>query len=191
MKKRIFSFALFLIAISYQVNAQEATSVGKYGNTLNLGVGIGGYSGYYGYLGHSLPIFNLNYEFDAAKNFTLAPFVSFYSYSREYYWGSNNHPYKYYGYYETVIPIGLKGTFYFDDWVKAGSKWDFYFAGSLGFAIVNSRWDGDYYGDRDYYRHGNPLFLDVHLGTEYHFNSHIGAFLDLSSGVSTIGLAIH
>jgi hypothetical protein len=75
--------------------------------------------------------------------------------------------------------------------LKANSKWDFYLAGSLGFAIVNSSWDNDYYGDRNYYHHGSSLFFDLHIGTEYHFNNHLGAFLDLSTGVSTIGLAIH
>jgi hypothetical protein len=35
------------------------------------------------------------------------------------------------------------------------------------------------------------LFLDLHLGAEYHLNNRVGLFLDLSTGVSTIGLAIH
>lgn len=166
--------------------AQTTTSGEKYGKTLNLGLGVGGYSGYYGYVGRSLPVFHLDYEFDAAKNFTLAPFINFYSYTNKYHWDKND-----YYYHETVIPIGLKGTYYFDQVVQANSKWDFYLAGSLGFAIVNSRWDDGYYGDRDYYRRGNPVFLDAHLGTEFHINSKVGLFLDLSTGVSTIGLSIH
>ncbi len=184
---------IFLIVYSFNSIAQESSTTQKFGNALNLGVGIGGYSGYYGYVGRSLPVLHLDYEFDVAKDFTLAPFINFYSYSNRYYWEDkkNNHPYRYYTYRETVIPIGVKGTYYFDDLLNANSKWDFYLAGSLGFAIVNSSWDNDYFGDKNYYRHGNPLFLDLHLGTEYHFNSHIGAFLDFSTGVSTIGLAIH
>jgi len=35
------------------------------------------------------------------------------------------------------------------------------------------------------------LFLNIHIGAEYHINKKVGVFLDLSSGVSTIGLAIH
>lgn len=159
----------------------------KYGRTLNAGIGIG----YYGYVNRSLPVFHLNYELDVAKNFTLAPFISFYSYTNEYYWGSNNYPYRNYRYRETVIPIGLKGSYYFDDILAANPSWDFYLAGSLGFAIVNRSWDSDYYGDKDYYKGARPLYLDIHVGTEYHFNNRVGAFLDLSSGVSTIGLAFH
>lgn len=193
MKYFIITSLMFLTAFGIRTNAQEKLGGEQYGKSLNLGIGIGGYSGYYSYVGRSLPVFHVNYEFDVAKNFTLAPFIGFYSYSNRYYWGDNkkNHPYKYYTYRETVITMGGKGTYYFDDLLKANSKWDFYLAGSLGFSIVNSTWDNDYYGDDNYYRRGNPLFLDLHIGTEYHFNKHIGAFLDLSTGVSTIGLSFH
>ena len=186
MKKLVIIACLWLLVGFNHANAQE-----KYGNTLNLGVGVGGYYGYYGYIGRSLPVLNINYEFDVAKNFTLAPFLSFSSYSNSYYWGNNNHPYRYYNYRETVIPIGLKGTYYVDDLLKLNKKWDIYVAGSLGFAIVDSHWDNGYLGDQNYYSGGSHLFLDIHLGAEYHFNNRIGAFLDLSSGVSTIGIAIH
>jgi len=175
-----------LLIFNTKLKAQDS-----YGKTLNLGVGLGGYYGYYGYLEQSLPVFNINYEISVAKNFTLAPSISFYSYRRDYYWGDKNNPSRNYRYRETVIPIGLKGTYYFDDVLGAGSKWDFYLAGSLGFAVVNSRWDDNYYGDKDYYRRANPLYLDVHAGAEYHFNSKVGMFLDVSTGVSTIGLAFH
>jgi hypothetical protein len=171
--------------------ASESIAQSTYGKTLNLGLGIGGYSGYYHYVGRSVSVFHLNYEFDVSKNFTMAPFISFSSVTNDYYWGNNNTPYKYYTYRQTIIPIGVKGTYYFDDVVKANPKWDFYLAGSLGFAIVNSRWDAGYNGNRNIYQNGSPLFLDVHIGTEYHFNERIGAILDLSTGVSTIGLAIH
>ena len=32
----------------------------KYGNTLNLGLGVGGFTGRYGYVGHSMPVFHMN-----------------------------------------------------------------------------------------------------------------------------------
>ncbi|NVN94074.1 MAG: hypothetical protein HXX18_02200 [Bacteroidetes bacterium] len=191
MKKTIIIFLFLCSLISINVMAQRGNTGEKYGKTLNLGLGIGGYSGYYGYVGHNLPVININYEFDVASSFTLAPFLSFYTFSNSYYWGSHNYPYKYYTYRETVIPVGVKGTYYFDKIFEANSNWDFYLAGSLGFSIVNSSWDNDYYGDQNYYAHGNSLFLDIHAGAEYHFNNHIGMFLDLSSGVSMIGLAFH
>lgn len=186
MRKHIALSTLFLCLFFFDGKAQE-----KFGGTFNIGLGIGGYAGYYHYAGSSLPVLNVNYEFDIVPNFTLAPFVSVSTYSREYYWGNKNTPYQYYSYRQTIIPIGAKGTYYFDQLFKAGSKWDFYAAGSLGFALINSRWDNGYDGDKNHYKSGNPLFLDLHIGSEYHFTDRIGAFLDLSSGVSTIGIAIH
>jgi hypothetical protein len=185
--KRKIAIALFCILTSSLGSYAQET----YARTLNVGLGVGGYSGYYGHVGRSLPVFHIDYEFDVAKDFTLAPFISVYSFSNDYYWGNNNSPFKNYSYHETVIPIGAKGTYYFDDLLNATSKWDFYAAGSLGFAIVSSSWDAGYNGDRNYYRSPSSLFLDIHIGAEYHFNKNVGAFLDLSSGASTIGIAIH
>lgn len=187
MKKLILIAGLFM-AILPNAKGQE-----KFGNTLNLGLGLG----YYGYAPFNTIALHANYEFDVAKDFTLAPFITYSSYRRDYYWGNNNYPYRYYSYRQTVVPIGVKGTYYFDDAFNAGSKWDFYGAASLGFAIVRSRWEDGYPGDKNVYRYRSfyggttPLYLDLHLGAEYHFNSKIGMFLDLSTGITTLGVAIH
>jgi hypothetical protein len=168
-----------------KLTAQETASGEKFGKTLNLGGGIG----YYGFVGHPLPVIHADFEFGLFRNFTLAPFISFYSYRNDHYYGGPNGGNYYY--HETVIPVGIKGTYYFDELFKASSKWDFYLGNSLGFAIVNSYWDDGYMGDKNAYRGANPLFFDIHIGAEYHISRKIGAFLDLSSGVSTIGLSIH
>jgi len=180
MKTTAFALLFLLTLLGTTLSAQNRHSSDSHGNALNLGLGIGGYSGYYGYDGRALPVFSVNYEFGVANNFTLAPFVTFASYRND----------KYY-YKETVIPIGVKGTYYLDDAVGAGSDWDFYLAGSLGFSVVNTRWDNGYYRDDRYYHTVNPLFLDLHVGTEYHLSNKVGLFLDLSTAVSTIGLAFH
>ncbi len=185
--KILIAIAIILLSASHFSSYAQET----FGRTLNLGLGVGGYSGYYGHVGRSLPVFHVDYEFDVAKDFTVAPFISFYSFSNDYYWGNSNKPFKNYSYHETVIPIGAKGTYYFDDLLNATSKWDFYLAGSLGFAIVSSSWDDGYNGDRNYYKSPSSIFLDIHIGSEYHFNKKVGAYLDLSSGVSTIGVAFH
>jgi hypothetical protein len=177
--KKLITTAILSLLLLFQFHAQAQET---YGRTLNLGVGLGGYSGYNGYVGHSIPVFNINYEIDVARNFTLAPFASFYTFS-----GHHDS----YRYHETVIPIGVKGAYYFDEILDANGKWDFYLAGSVGFAIVNSRWEEGYTGDRRHFNNRSNLFLDLHIGSEYHFNNKVGAFLDLSTGVSTIGLAFH
>ena len=170
------------------LNAQESTSSSeKFGSTLNAGLGIG----YYGYVGHSMPVFHANFEIDLAKNFTLAPFITYFSYEKNHYWGNKNYPYRNYYYRVTVIPIGVKGTYYFDQLLNANNNWDFYLAGSLGFAIRNSSWEDGYQGDKHIERGASGVYLDVHIGTEYHLNDKLGLFLDLSTGVSTLGLAVH
>ncbi len=179
MKKITLSLLFALIISGTSVFAQKSYSSEKFGHTLNLGLGIGGYGYSHNYYNHSLPVFSLNYEFDVAKNFTLAPFVTFmtYRYNKDHY-------------RQSIIPIGVKGTYYFDQILEAGSDWDFYLAGSLGFTLVRTSWYDGYSGDT-YYNDASPLFLDLHLGTEYHVSRKVGIFLDLSTGISTIGLAIH
>jgi hypothetical protein len=177
LKSLTYALTLLLLLAGSTLSAQIANYSEGHGRTLNLGLGVGGYAGYYGYVGHSLPVFNINYEFDVAENFTLAPFATFYSYQETHY-------------RETVIPLGVKGTYYFDQILVARQNWDFYLAGSLGFSVAKTVWDDGYSEDTSY-RHGNPLFLDLHIGAEYHLSRKVGLFLDLSTGVSTIGLAFH
>jgi len=187
MKKIKLTILILSIVLSGSIIAQETSTNKKYGNTLNAGVGIG----YYGYIGSTTPVLHADYEFDVAKNFTLAPFVTYYSYQRYYYWGNKDYPYRNYRYRQTVIPVGVKGTYYFDQLLKANAKWDFYLAGSLGFAYRKTVWENGYYGETIVHQNSSPLYFDGHIGAEYHLNQKAGLFLDLSSGISTFGLAIH
>ena len=177
MKKIIVS--LIFIAFFYNGRSQE-----KYGNTLNAGVGIG----YYGY---TAPAISLNYEIDVFKNFTLAPFISVLTYRDYRYWGDYGYAYRDYYYRETIIPIGVKGSYYFDDLLKASDKWDFYAAASLGVAFRTTHWENGYNGDRVITQSTTPLYGNLHIGTEWHASKKVGLFLDLSTGLSTIGLAFH
>ena len=187
MKTITFTSLFLLMIAGTTISAQEIAAFEKSGNTLNAGIGVG----YYGYIGSTMPVLHANYEFDIAKNFTLAPFITYYSYQNNYYWGNKNYPERYYFYRQTVIPIGVKGSYYFDQLLNAGSKWDFYGAGSLGFAIRKTAWENGYYGETSVEHGSSGLYLDVHIGTEYHLNQKLGLFLDLSSGISTFGLAAH
>jgi hypothetical protein len=181
MKKIILITFSLLTLTGTTIRAQEVIPAEKYGRTLNGGLGIG----YYGYVGHLMPVIHANYEFDVAKNLTFAPFITYYSYQSNYYWGRD------YSYRQTVIPVGVKATYYFDKLLKAGTNWDFYLAGSIGVAIRKTTWESGYYGETSV-RHGSSgLYLDGHIGSEYHLNNNFGLFLDLSTGISTFGLAIH
>jgi len=189
---KIIITVLLLAPFFKSVNAQDVSDHEKYGKTLNLGAGVG----YYGYIGHPVPVGSLNFEFDVARNFTLAPFVGFYAYRTYYYWGDpdksyQDPSYRQYSYQTITVPAGLKGTYYFDELFHAHSDWDFYAAASAGFIFRSVLWDSDYYGNRNVYKSYSPLYLNAHIGAEYHINKKTGIFLDLSTGVSTFGLALH
>jgi hypothetical protein len=200
--KKIFIKAMCLISlISYEVSAQDQPDyvidvkgkpAEKYGNTLNLGAGMG----YYGSIGLITPAVTLNYEFDIFKNFTLAPFIGASTFQDNYYWGNPNKPnydpsYHYYSYRETIIPVGVKATYYFDQWLHVNPKWDLYVGTSIGFAFRTVTWENGYNGSAGAYQNVNPLFVAMHIGGEYHLNQKAGLFLDLSTGISTFGLALH
>ncbi|MEO5644293.1 MAG: hypothetical protein ABIQ40_17445 [Bacteroidia bacterium] len=189
MKRLLIATSVLLLSVSFNATAQNNNSSSEsFGNTLNLGVGIG----YYGYVGHTLPVLHADYEFNVARNFTLAPFITVYSYRNYYYWNNPNYPSRNYYYRQTVIPVGIKGAYYFDDILNAGSRWDFYLGASLGFAIRRTVWDDGYYGETTVINsRTSGLYLDGHIGTEFHLSDNIGLYLDLSTGQSTFGLAFH
>ncbi|TND01988.1 MAG: hypothetical protein FD123_4139 [Bacteroidetes bacterium] len=186
MKNLLLALFSFIIS-GGTTSAQEPNAGESFGHTLNLGAGIG----YYGYVGHSMPVIHADFEFEVADNFTLAPFITAYTYRNYYYWGNPNNPYRDYYYRQTVIPVGVKGSYYFDKLLSAGSKWDFYLAASLGYAIRRTTWENGYSGETTVQHGSSGIYLDGHIGTEYHLKGQLGLFLDLSTGISTFGLAIH
>ncbi len=195
MKKLTFANALILSLLSLNSIAQESTLTPsnstevseKYGQVLNLGLGVG----YFGYIGHSVPVLHADYEFAVASNFTLAPFISYAAYQNYYYWGDAQNGYKDYYYSQTVMPVGVKGSYYFDQLLNAGPKWDFYLACSVGFVINSTIWENGYYGKTVQNQGTSALYLDFHIGTEYHVNRKMGLLLDLSTEASALGIAIH
>jgi hypothetical protein len=187
MKKIILLQMFVLTVLGHTLRAQSYNSAPRefFGTTINLGAGIG----YYGYMGRPAPAIMLNVELDIARNITLAPFIGFHTYSRNYYWGSPNDPYRNYSYRETVIPVGVRGAYYFDQLLKAGDKWDFYAASTLGFAYHTVTWDSNYNGDRSVSSGPSPLYATAHIGSRLHVTQKFGLFLDLSTGLSTFGLS--
>jgi hypothetical protein len=182
MKKLILLIAICLSSFCSRVIAQDG-----FGNTLNLGVGVG----YPGYVGHAVPAFNLSYEFGLPHNFTLAPFVGIYSYQNNMYWGDAYTPYRNYSYTETVVPVGGKLAYYFNQLFQAGPRWDFYGALSLGFSFRTVVWENGYYGDRTLTNDASPMYVNLHAGARYYMTDRAGLFLDLSTGTTTFGLSLN
>lgn len=192
---RVLAATIVLSALGANAYSQEAVVVHEhrhhhpryenYGNTLNGGLGMV----YYGYVGRTVPALHLNYEIDVARNFTLAPFVTYFGY-RDYYYTPNEFGPRSY-YQRSVMPVGLKGSYYFDEILHANNHWDFYLGASLGAAFRKTVAVNRYYGTRDVQRSATGLYGDAHIGTEYHLNRSLGLTLDLSTGISTIGIAGH
>jgi len=189
MSKKIVNIALLMSVITINVAAQQTVQppinrqiYEDYGNTLNIGVGVG----YYDYVGHSITEFHADYEFNVANNFTLAPFIDFYEFQNY-----NNYAGQEYYYRQTVIPIGVKGTYYLDRILHANGNWDFYLAASLGLIVRNRTWQSGYEGQTAVDNGSGALYLSLHAGTEYHVSRRIGLYLDLSTAVSTVGIAVH
>jgi len=180
----------FLLVLCLGISkAQENKSSEYYGHSLNAGIG---YS-YYRYVGYSVPVWRADYEFQIDHHLTVAPLVAMYSYKGDYVWGDeSSNEFRAYDYEETVIPVALKVTRYFDDLLFAcANKWDIYASGSLGYILRKRTWEPGYTGRKDIEPGTGPMYLDFHVGTEYHLTKTLGLQLDLSTGMTTLGLAFH
>jgi hypothetical protein len=159
----------------------------QYGGALNVGFGMG----YYPYITGVFPMIHINYEFDVARNLTLAPFISIYSYRNFIRTGNSDFPSNYYYYRRSVIPVGVKGSYYFDELLGAGPKWDFYGGASLGVTISKTTWDNGYMTTQQINRGIDPLFLNIHAGTKYHLNNSSAVFFEMSPEMSTLGMTFY
>ncbi len=186
MLKRILYTFLLVSAVAFGSQAQSRkSSSSKPGNMLNLGVGVGFRGGLSG-----VPVM-ASYEIGVAPSFVLAPFVGFGTYRVRHgdYWVGNTY---FEGHYHRrfYVPLGVRGQYYFDDLLGLNDKFDVYGGGALGLTIWGgSDLDHDY--DNDYYDDGGIswLYLNAMIGARYHFNNKLSAYVDLSTGISTIGLS--
>jgi hypothetical protein len=182
--------SLMLTSFSFicsSFTAQEISPSEKYGNTLNAGMGCG----YFAYIGYATSVFHLDFEIALDKNLTIAPSLMIYSYQKSILWGDQDHLTRNYNYGETVLPMGIKVTYYFDQLLKAGLKWDFYSSGTLGFILRSTKWERGYKGQININPGTGPLYIDFHLGSEYHLTKVMGIYLDVSLNVATFGTSIH
>lgn len=177
----------FLLLTGNCLLAQETETRENFGHTLNAGTG----AGYYPYIGYFVCSSHLDYELEIDNNLTVAPFVSYYQYEGTHVWGDVDSPYRKYHYAETVIPIGLKVSYYFDELLKAGRNWDFYSSASLGFNFRKTSWEEAYFGRSEINPGMGPLYLDFHIGSELHVTKTFGIQLDVSAFRATLGLSIH
>ncbi len=187
MKLSHLKLCFLFYLLSGSCFSQEKEDAEQYGNTINIGFGYG----YYPYVGYPVTALVANSEINLERNTTVAPFVAYYSYEQKYYWGNESNEFRYYQYSEKVIPLALKVSYYFDELIHVPVRWDLYAAASFGFIFRKTTWESTYHGPKQINPGMGPLFIDAHLGAEYHFTKKLGVQLDLSTGMATCGLALH
>lgn len=143
-------------------NAQNEPAE-KFGKVLNLGLNLPN--------GKYLLMPTINYEFDIARNVTLAPVVEGYA-VRDNVFGSDNES-------GAAFVFAAKGCYYFDQLFHAGPKWDFYAGVSAGFAYESITDKEDNTTEKSIKR-VNPK---AHVGAQLNIKSNMGLFLDVSRRV--------
>jgi hypothetical protein len=177
-----FFATISLTLLLLRGSAQELGTE-PFGRTCNFGAG----PGYFGTVVLPAPYFTLNYEYEIAGHLTIAPFLGLASYR------SGPHPYagKNYYYRATIMPMGLKATYYLDRLVRLPCRWDLYVAASVGYLYSRKSWDLGYPGSVGTIAGATQTYLLAHLGLEYHLNRNTGLFADFSNGATVGGISFH
>lgn len=114
----------------------------------------------------------INYEFDIAKNITLAPVVEMYAVRDNIVSNSDNES-------GAALVFAAKGCYYFDQLFHAGPKWDFYAGVSAGIAYERITDNEDKTTETSLKR-VNPK---AHIGAQLNIKPNMGLFLDVSRRV--------
>lgn len=163
-------------------NGQEKVHE-PFGRTFNMGMG----PSYYSSKILPSPFYSINYEYDIFNNITIAPFVGFASFRSE----PSIIASRYYYYRATILPFGIKTTYYLDNLLKIPCRWDVYIACSLGYTYINKKWDYGYPGINDKIPGIREEYLQAGIGIEYHISRNTGFFIDVSTNAATAGISLH
>lgn len=190
MKTKLLIVCIIIAGFSTQGFAyqrkKERNGMEKFGSTINAGVGLA----YFNFIGEAVPVGHINYEIDVEDNITIAPFITYFGH-HEYAFPDQANPLFRHYYRESVIPVGVTGYYYFDDMLGVNDNWDFYAGLSLGAQIMRKVWQDGYVGSSNVALNETKFYIDGHIGAEYHLGREIGFTLDISRGISMVGLAVH
>lgn len=158
MKKNLFA-AMALLALAFGSKAQE--------NHLNFGVGASGWG---------LPVY-VSYDFNVAENWKVVVGGSFQQNTENFDGFGLSYKWQH-----TII--GLKGgaQYYFNELLNLDSQFDVYAAGTLGYYIWNTNYDGpgsapDYSGSGS-----GGLGIGVAAGGRWHFTEKWSLNLEIGGG---------
>ena len=178
-----YSIVLFSLLFCNKESKGQENNTEPFGRSFNMGMG----PGYFSTQILPAPFFTINYEYDVVNNLTVAPFVGFASYKGD----ARIIAARYYYYRATILPFGVKASYYLDLLLKLPCRWDVYIACSAGYTYINKKWDYGYPGNKTGIPGLREEYLQAHVGVEYHISRNTGLFVDVSTGVAVAGISLH
>ncbi|MBB6460820.1 hypothetical protein [Flammeovirga kamogawensis] len=158
---------------------RSSSAAGNYSGVHHLNVGLASY------WNHGGTGIQLDYEFHLAKDFTVAPSLSYASHIHQHH---NNDDWRH-----STIGLGARFRWYADRVLNISHpKWDVFASGDIGFAINSYKYvgDGSHNHNEDYNGStSSPLWIGLGIGGKYHFNDKIGLQLIIGSGAQ-IGIHV-
>ncbi len=168
--KKIFSLVLVLTLLMGSKSFAQL-KVDKGTKFINLGIGVGGYSGTSGIA------FGGSADFGVAPNITVGGQVAYRSFNYGYLGSNDKINYLYFA---------ARGSYHFNELINLSSdKVDLYAGLGLGYESVsysNSAYSGTSFG--------SGIFVPFHLGGRYFFSEKLGAFAEVGSGVAPVMLGV-
>ncbi|AZQ61841.1 hypothetical protein EI427_06195 [Flammeovirga pectinis] len=156
---------------------RSSSGAGNYSGVHNLNVGLASY------WNHGGTGIQVDYEFHLAKDFTVAPSLSYASHIHQ---NHNNDDWRH-----STIGLGARFRWYADRVLNiTHPKWDVFASGDIGFAINSYKYVGNGNHSEDYNGStSSPLWIGLGIGGKYHFNDKIGLQVILGSGAQ-IGIHV-
>jgi hypothetical protein len=177
MKKKIVLASVILLSVltTSKVFAQSQFNDIKGTNLLNAGIGLGSY-GLNGTGG--LPL-TASFEHGFSKNITAGVEAGFIQ--RKY---VDNWKY-------TYLIFGVRGSYHFNEMLSVTNpRLDVYGGAGILYRHFKIKYGNgevnDYYGKAS----SGDITIDLHAGGRYMFNNNVGAFAELSYGISPLKLGV-
>jgi outer membrane immunogenic protein len=162
MKKKIF-IVVFILSAFYSVSSYaQFNPYTEKAKMLSVGIGASGWG---------IPLYG-RYEQAVADNITIGGTLSF---------QSKTESYTGYKWKHTIVGLNGRGSYHFNELLKAPDIWDFYAGASLGYFFWNTEYNGS--GTDVYSGSGDGGFsIGAHVGGRYFVNDKIAINLELGGG---------
>lgn len=167
MKKKIL-IGVFIFSAFYSLSSYaQFNPYAENAKMLSVGVGASSWG---------IPLF-VRYEHPVADNITIGGTVSF---------QSKTETYTGYKWQHSIVGLNGRGSYHFNELLKAPDEWDFYAGASLGYFFWNTKYEGS--GSTIYAGSGTGGFsIGAHVGGRYFVSDKIAINLEFGGGTVLAG----